>query len=326
VSPQFLRDSLERHQIAIYFGAIAFALAIAWAWPASGSLEPLINPALALMVFVTFLQVPLAELGKAFRDVRFLSALAVGNFLAVPLLVWFLVQFLPGDPLLLLGVLFVLLTPCVDYVVTFCHLGRADAKSLLASTPLLLLAQMALLPVYLGIMVGDEAAALVQPEPFLHAFVVLIAGPLALAAAAMTLARAGKAAEHTVSMLGLLPVPATALVLFVVIASVVPQLGLATGSVLRALPIYVAFAVAAPLLGWLVARGFSLGAEQGRAVAFSTATRNSLVILPLALAVPGAIPIVPAVIVTQTLVELVSELIYIRLAPRLTPAKGQGRS
>jgi ACR3 family arsenite efflux pump ArsB len=51
-----------------------------------------------------------------------------------------LVQFLPAEPLLIIAVLFVVLTPCVDYVVTFSHLGRSDAKSLLAATPLLLLA------------------------------------------------------------------------------------------------------------------------------------------------------------------------------------------
>ena len=51
--------------------------------------------------------------------------------------------------------------------------------------------------------------------------------------------------------------------------------------------------------------------------AFSAATRNSLVVLPLALAVPGGVPLLPAIIVAQTMVELVSELAYIRLLPRL---------
>ncbi len=55
----------------------------------------------------------------------------------------------------------------------------------------------------------------------------------------------------------------------------------------------------------------------GTVVAFSAATRNSLVVLPLALAVPGAVPVLPAVIVAQTLIEFVSMLIYIRLIPRL---------
>lgn len=312
-----LREALERNQIAIYFIAVVAAAAVSFAWQGSSALEPVINPALALMLFVTFLQVPLSHLGRAFTDTRFLSALMVGNFVVVPLLVAALIQFLPTDPLLIIGVLFVLLTPCVDYVVTFAHLGRGDAKSLLAATPLLLLAQMALLPFYLGVLIGDGAAALVNPKPFLHAFVVLMAGPLLLSGGLQLLARKAKPAEAVVGLLGVLPVPATALVLFVVICAVVPQLGLASGSVLRVAPVYVAFAVIAPIGGWLVARAFALPGDQGRALAFSTATRNSLVILPLALAVPGAIPIIPAVIVTQTLVELVSELIYVRVMPQL---------
>lgn len=63
-------------------------------------------------------------------------------------------------------------------------------------------------------------------------------------------------------------------------------------------------------------RLFRVDAPAGRALAFSAATRNSLVVLPLAFAVPGGVPILPAVIVTQTLVELVSELIYMRLVPK----------
>jgi ACR3 family arsenite efflux pump ArsB len=313
MSPESARETLEQNQIAIYFTAVVAAFGIALAWPASSTLEPVMNPALAFMLFVTFLQVPLSHLGRAFTDVRFLSALLVGNFVVIPLLVAALLQFLPPEPLLVVGVLLVLLTPCVDYVVTFAHLGRGDAKSLLAATPLLLLVQMALLPIYLKLLIGDEAAALVKADPFLHAFLVLIAGPLLLAAILQFLVSRAKAAEAAVSILGVAPVPATAIVLFVVVCAVVPQVGAATESVLKAAPIYVAFAVMAPFAGWLVAKAFSLEAGQARAIAFSTATRNSLVILPLALAVPGAIPIVPAVIVTQTLVELLSELVYVRV-------------
>lgn len=52
-------------------------------------------------------------------------------------------------------------------------------------------------------------------------------------------------------------------------------------------------------------------------MAFSAGTRNSLVVLPLAFAVPGGGTLIPAVVVTQTLVELVSELVYVRWIPRL---------
>jgi len=37
----------------------------------------------------------------------------------------------------------------------------------------------------------------------------------------------------------------------------------------------------------------------------------------LVLAIPSAMPLLPAIVVTQTLVELLSELIYVRLIPKL---------
>ncbi|ODT17192.1 MAG: arsenic resistance protein [Kaistia sp. SCN 65-12] len=312
-----MREFFESRQISIYFAAVILAAAIAAVVPGTTVLESAVNPSLALMLFVTFLQVPLADLGRAFTRVRFFGALLITNFVLVPLLVAVLVQLLPADPMVLLGVLLVLLTPCIDYVVTFSHLGRADARLLLASTPALLIVQMLLLPVYLGLFLGRNATGLVQLGPFIHAFVWLIAVPLVLAGLVQIWAARSRAGEWVFTKLGLLPVPATALVLFVVIAAVVPQLGTATDSVLRVIPIYIAFAVVAPVLGWLTGRLFRLDAPAARAIAFSAGTRNSLVVLPLALAVPGAIPVLPAIIVAQTLVELVSELAYVRLIPKL---------
>ena len=312
-----LRDGLEARQVWIYFAAVIVATAIGFLRPRTEVLESAINPALALMLFVTFLQVPVAALGRALQELRFLGALLAVNFIAVPLFVLGLMQFLPADPLIRLGVLMVLLCPCIDYVVTFAHLGRADARLLLASTPMLLIAQMVLLPIYLRLFLGAEAAAYVQPGPFIHAFVWLIAIPFVLAALVQTWAARSKMGERVSSGLGLAPVPATALVLFIVVAAVMPQLGQTLDRTLSVVPVYVAFSVLAPLIGWAVSRLARLTPEAGRAVAFSAGTRNSLVVLPLALVVPGAIPLVPAIIVTQTLIELLAELVYIRGIHRL---------
>ena len=60
---------------------------------------------------------------------------------------------------------------------------------------------------------------------------------------------------------------------------------------------------------------------------FSGATRNSLVVLPLALALPAPLSLAPVVVVTQTLVELVGMVIFVRLVPRLTRSRsGHGQS
>ena len=312
-----LRDLLETRQVAMYFVAVCLAAVVAAVLSGTESLEPAISPALALMLFVTFLQLPLASLREAFRNGRFFGALLAVNFAAMPILVMILVQFAPPEPLVRLGILIVLLCPCIDYVVTFSHLGRADARLLLAATPVLLVVQMLLLPLWLTLFLGSQAADLMQMRPFVHAFLWLIAIPLAFAVLCQMWAARSAAGTRVAETLGLLPVPATALVLFIVIAAVVPQLGPAVATVLAVAPLYIAFAAMAPLVGWGVARLVRLDAPASRAVAFSAATRNSLVVLPLALAVPGAIPLLPAVIVTQTLVELVASLIYIRLMPLL---------
>lgn len=314
---QEAREVLERRQIAVYFASVLLGGLAAVPTSGTESLEPAINPTLALMLFVTFLQVPLAALGRAMRELRFLGALLCVNFLVVPIIVAGLVGFAPEDPLLRFGVLIVLLCPCIDYVVTFAHLGRADARLLLAATPILLVGQLVMLPLYLRAFLGEEATRLVQAGPFVHAFLWLIAVPLVLAAALQFWAKRRATGERVASALGVLPVPATALVLFVVTCSVFPQLNAALPAATRVLPIYGAFAVLAPVAGWLVASAARLPTEARRAVAFSAGTRNSLVVLPLGLTVPDAIPVLPAIVVAQTLVELLSELAYVRVISRL---------
>ncbi len=312
-----VREFLETRQIALYFFAVLLGGATAFLMAGTASWEAVINPALGLMLFVTFLQIPLAELRQAFGKVRFLAALLVTNFVAVPALVALLLPFAPADDIIRLGILMVLLCPCIDWVVTFAQMGRADSALLLASTPVLLAVQMVLLPVWLRLFLGEGMSRLVQAGPFLQAFVWLIVIPLCLAWLVQFWAQRASTGERVASVLGLLPVPVTALVLFIVIAAMLPHLGHETAIVAHVVPVYVAFALLAPVLGWGISKLFRLEAPAGRALAFSGATRNSLVVLPLALAVPGAAPLLPAVIVTQTLVELAAELIFIRVMLRL---------
>jgi Arsenite efflux pump ACR3 and related permeases len=273
------------------------------------------------MLFATFLQVPIAEIGKAFKNLKFISALLITNFIALPAITAGLIQFLPENPLIRLAVLFVLLAPCIDYVITFTHVGKGNARLLLAMTPILLLIQMILLPVYLGTLLGDEVSQLVEMEPFLHAFIWFIIVPLTLAGIVQFISNKSESLATLSAPLNLLPVPATALVLFIVLASVTPQIGLAQSAALQALPIYIAFAIIAPFIGWAIASLFKLESSSARAVSFSASYRNSLVILPLALVVPGSMPIIPAVILTQTIVELCFLPIYTRLIPRMFPSK-----
>lgn len=283
-------------------GAILLGIVLGVAAPGAGpALEPAINPVLGLLLYVTFLQVPARDLVRSLRAGRFLAAVLVVNFVVVPLAVAAALPLFPADEAIRVGMLLVLLAPCVDYVIVFSGLAGGAADRLLAATPLLLLAQMALLPVYLGLF---GAASAVDPGPFLEAFLLLIVLPLA--AAWLT--------QRWVSLDALM-VPLMVLTLVVVVASQVPRVG---PDVVGAVPFYVAFLLVMAVLGAGVARLFRLDVAGSRAVVFSGATRNSLVVLPIALTLP---PGAAAVVVAQTLVEVVGMVVYVRAVPRLVTAR-----
>ncbi len=140
-----------------------------------------ITPAIAVLMYAMFLQIPFLELREAFANRRFVGALLLANFLLVPLMVWLVTWPLSSNKALLVGALLVLLTPCIDYVVVFTHLGRGDSRLVLAATPLLLLLQLLLLPLYLQLILGPEAGTVIELWPFAEAFLLLIFLPLAAA-------------------------------------------------------------------------------------------------------------------------------------------------
>lgn len=315
-----LVDRLDRHQIAVYLIAIAAGAGIGWVASDSGDvLAHAINPALGALLYVTFLQVPVAELVRSVRDVRLLSALLTVNFAVVPLVVAAMFWLLPAEQALRVGFLLVLLCPCVDYVIAFSGLAGGDSRRLIAATPLLLVVQMALLPLFLWLFLGSDLADIVDVQPFVEAFLVLIVIPLALAWLTQWLSvRVSPVTRFTGAVNGTM-VPLMALVLFVVVASQISTVDGKLADVLTVIPFYVLFLVVMALLGVVVADRFGLDTGGRRAVVFSGATRNSLVVLPLALALPAGYEIAAVVVVTQTLVEVIGMVVYVRVIPRLVP-------
>lgn len=313
------REQLERQQIPVYFIAVLLAAAVGLLAPgAARPLELLVTPAIAVLMYAMFLQIPFLDLRAGLGNRRFMGALLLANFVLVPLLVWAGTRGLVDHPAVLVGALLVLLTPCIDYVVVFTHLGKGESRLTLAATPVLLLVQLALLPLYLALMLGDAQQVDISVAPFVEAFVLLIVLPLLLAVATSSGARRSPLIARWNDAWAWLPVPAMALVLIAVIGSQIGVVVERLDELLPVLPVYVGFALLAPVLGWAAARLLRLSTGEARAVTFSAATRNSLVVLPLALALPEPIrALAAAAVITQTLVELVSELVYIRVVPAL---------
>ncbi len=314
-----LRGWLERRQIALYLGGLGAGAVVGLAAPSvSRFFELSITPVLMVLLYATFLGVPLTRVGRSLRDGRFLVGVLVVNFVVVPVVVFGLSRFVAHDPALLLGVLLVLLTPCIDYVIVFSGLAGGAHERLLAASPLLMLLQLLLLPVYL-LFIGPGLLDTVDVAPFLEAFLLLIVTPLTLAATTQFLGRRSGAARRVMAVMQGLMVPLMVLTLAVVVASQIDAVRSGWVSLLAVVPIYVTFLVVMVPLGILTARTLRQDVPATRALVFSGATRNSLVVLPLALALPGPLAFVPVVVVTQTLVELIGMVVYVRLIPLLVP-------
>jgi len=320
---------MERHQVPLYLAALVAGAGIGLLAPGvAAPAELAINPVLGLLLYATFLGVPFAKIGQAFRDWRFLTTIVMVNFVAVPVVVFLLSRIVAHDRVLLIGVLFVLLTPCVDYVIVFTGIAGGAKDRLLAAAPLLMLAQMLLLPLYLWLFVGAEFAQAVDLAPFVEAFLLLIALPLVAAGLTQLAAvrtRAGRMVQDVV--LGAM-VPLMMLTLAVVVASQITGVGHQLAALLIVIPVYVLFAAVMVPIGAVAGRIARLDEPGRRAIVFSGVTRNSLVVLPLVLALPERFDLAPLVVVTQTLVELMIMVVFVRLIPRLirTPSPRRPRS
>lgn len=241
--------------MALYLAALALGAVAGLALPQrAGAFEAAVTPVLVALLYATFLGVPMARLRAAFTDGRFMAAILAVNFLIAPLVVLVLSRPLADAPALLVGVLLVLLAPCVDYVMVFTRLAGGAWSRTLAASPALMLLQIIVLPLGLTALAGS---ATISWRPFAGAFVLMILTPLGLSALIM------------------------------------------------------------PAVGEGVGRLLGQDAPSRLALAFSGTTRNSLVVLPLALALPRGLEPAAIVVVTQTLVELVVMVAYTPMLPRL---------
>ena len=314
---------MERRQIPLYLAALAVGAGLGLLVPgAADLLEPTISPVLVLLMYLTFLSVPFGAITTAVRDQRFLLTVVLVNFAVVPLLVLGLTRFVAHDQAVVVGMVFVLLCPCVDYVIVFTGLAGGAQTRLLAATPVLMLGQMLLLPAYLWLFVGAEAVLAVDPGPFLGAFAMIIVLPLVVAMLTQRAAVANRWAAALQERALRAIVPVMMLTLAVVVASQIHGVGARLGALVGPAMLYAVFAAVMVPIGMVAGQAAQLDVPGRRAVVFAGATRNSLVVLPLVLALPAGYALAPLVVVTQTLVELVAMVLFVRWVPRLIRAPG----
>lgn len=311
------RETLEKYQVVIYLLGITLGLAVGVVFPdQSGILELALWPVLGVLLYTTFTQIPMSHVREAFASSRFMGAAVIGNFVILPLIVWGLMTVAPDMPAIQLGILLVLLVPCTDWFITFTHLGGGDTKYAIAFSPVSLLLQLLLLPVYIWLFLGSEITTSVLQRELIMAFFGLIIFPLIAAFLTEKWVEKQKERQSILNVLSWFPVPLLAMVVFSIAAAqvnvVVSSLSMLPGLFL----IFSAFLLIAGFLSVAISKIFLLPLRQGRVLAFSLGSRNSFVVLPLALSLPSSFELTVVVIVFQSLVELFGMAIYIWWVPK----------
>lgn len=310
-------NALEERQTQLYAFIILIAVIVGLNFSESlTSLPNLIPLVLGFLMFSMFAQIPFLELKRAFSHPQFFVALFMSNYVIVPLIVWALIHSFSPNTILKIGILLVLLTPCIDYVVVFTKLGKGDAGLMLSVTPFLFFTQILLLPLYFWFFMGAEVLEIITIKPLLDAFIYMIVIPFLAAMLLQLSATKIKALNQTLNLSAWLPVPLMALVLFLIVATQIPMISQNLEQISAVIPIYLLFMIIAFIAALLIGKVMSFPSEEIRTLIYSTGTRNSLAVLPFAFALsPKIAGIVAAVIVTQTLVELIGELFYTKITP-----------
>ena len=139
-----------------------------------------IVPLLALMLYFTFLPLPLKNFGRVLRNPKVAVTSLVINFVWTPIFAWVLgLIFLRETPDLWVGLIMFMVTPCTDWYLVFTGIAGGDVILATALLPFNLILQVFLLPIYLLIFAGT-LVTLNPTELFASVLLVLLI-PLLLA-------------------------------------------------------------------------------------------------------------------------------------------------
>jgi len=112
----------------------------------------IIVPLLALMLYATFLPLPLRNFWQTLQKPKVVSASLATNFIWTPIFAWILgAVFLRDAPDLWVGLIMLMVTPCTDWYIVFTGIAGGDV---MLALPINLILQVILLPIYLLIFAG----------------------------------------------------------------------------------------------------------------------------------------------------------------------------
>ena len=304
----------------ILLGVLAGALLGIYAPWDSQVLVVLQWAALAVMVFLVVVSLPLLSVGRAIAKPRVLVALFAVNLLVVPLVAFILSRVVFQAPELQVGLLLVLLAPGVALSLTTAHEAGGDVESVLGAKPLLFAGQLVIVPLYTVFLSGGVLGFADLPPTFVVIAGIIVAPSLVALALQGGMTRSS-ALQKTRTPLTHARVPVIALAVTLVLWNQVPAHVEELEELYRVMPLFFSFLVLLAPLGLLAGILASLTIPEKRAIMIVGAGRGGVIMLPISLALDQDVwGLVPLVVITQLTLEVLGMMVYRTIVPELVPS------
>lgn len=269
---------IEKLEPSILIFAIIIGLILSDIKILSNNIGNLINLFLCIMLYGIFLEVPLKNLKKSFKNIKFSSTSIIINFIWTPIFGYFLGNlFLNGNMDIFIGFFMLILTPCTDWYLIFTKIAKGDLNLSLSILPINLILQIVLLPIYLIIFFSSNDT--VNYSNLVYSLIIVIVIPF-LSAQITKLILNNKLKEIT-NFFSKYQIVFLALAVFAIFNSQGNQLFGHVNSVLTIFIPLIIFFITTTLIDLLLSEQIHLTYEEYASLTMTTLARNS----PLALAI-----------------------------------------
>ncbi|TES57701.1 arsenic resistance protein [Halalkalibacterium halodurans] len=285
----------EKLYTLIIFLAVVIGIGIGQIELIRVNAESFIVPLLVAMLYITFLQIPIEEIKKAFKNIKFTYTSVIINFVWTPILAWLLAMVFLGDnPALYIGFIMLMVTPCTDWYLIFTGIAKGNIALSTAILPLNLILQVMLLPIYLLIFGGTTGV--IELGFLVESILIVLFIPLVLALLTKLLFRnKQQLRENLISNSSVYPIIFLSLAIVAMFAS--------QGQLLLD-NLDLMWQITLPLLLFFVIN-FIVGQKVGQLMKYSYSDRTSLSLTTLARNSPIALAIAMTAFPDQPLIALV---------------------
>lgn len=300
-------DNINKFQSIVILGMVLLGILLGQINIFQVYSEYIIMPALMIMLFLVFLQIPLKDITKSFKNLKFtLTAICI-NFIWTPILVFILGRlFLNNSPALLIGFIMLMVTPCTDWYLIFTGIAKGNVALGASILPLNFILQLLLLPVYIFIIGGSSIK--IDAVDLTQGMIVSLLIPLVLATIFRKIIISKKGTDYLEEKVNPKACDYQGYFLNLAIVSMFASQGkilLQNPQVLLQLllPVLLFFIINL-IVGQIVGRKIKLSKEDNIALNLTTLARNSPIALAIAVSAFPNEPLISLALIIGPLIEL----------------------